>query len=70
MAQPRIPAQENKASKLLAVGVLAAGTTPTLTGDFPGETYRVLEHTQTHPPVNQHQNGLICLWVVGEVTKS
>ena len=31
---------------------------------------RVLEHTQTHPPRNQHQKGPICLWVLGEVTES
>ena len=52
------------------VGVAAVGETPSLTGEFVGETHRVLECTQTHPPGNQHQKGPICLWVVGEVTKS
>ena len=53
------------------VGVEAAvGETPSLTGECIGETHRVLEHTQAHPPVNQHQKGPICLWVAGEVTES
>ena len=52
------------------MGVVAAGETPTLTEKFTGETHRVLEHIQTHPPRNQHQKGPICLWVVGEVTES
>ena len=47
-----------------------AGETPSLTGEFVGETHRVLEHTQTHPPRNQHQKGPICLWVAKEVTES
>ena len=52
------------------VGVEAAvGETPSLTGEFVGETHRALEHTQTHPPENQHQKGPICLWVAGEVTE-
>ena len=33
------------------------GEIPSLTGEFFGETYRVLDHTQTHPPGNQHQKG-------------
>ena len=49
---------------------VAAGETPSLTGEFIGETHRVLERTQTHPPGNQHQKGPICLWVVEEVTES
>ena len=33
------------------VGVeVAAGETPSLTGEFVGETHSVLERTQTHPP--------------------
>ena len=49
---------------------MAAGETPSLTGEFAGETHRVLEHTQAHPPGNQHQKGTICVWVVEEVTES
>ena len=52
------------------VGVEAAGETPSLTGEFVGETHRVLECTQTHPPGNQHQKGPLCLWVAGEGTES
>ena len=47
-----------KASKLLTektCGVVAAGETPSLTGEFVGETHRVLGCTQTHPQGNQHQ---------------
>ena len=59
--QPRAPAPGNKASNLglkTHMGVeAAAGETPSLTGVFIGETHRGLEHTQTHPPVNQHQRG-------------
>ena len=52
------------------VGVGAAvGETPRLTGEVIGETKRVLERTQAHPPGNQHQKGPICLWAVGEVTE-
>ena len=54
----------------MPVGVEAAGETPSFTGEFVGETHRVLEHAQTHPPRNQHQKGPICLWVAGEVTES
>ena len=49
--QPRVPAQGNKASKLLtgkSVGVVVVGETPSLTGEFIGETHRVLECTQTY----------------------
>ena len=49
---------------------VAVGETPSLTGEFIGETYRDLEHTKTHPPSNQHQKGPMCLWVAGEVTES
>ena len=52
------------------MGVAAVGETPSLTGEFVGETHRVLEHTQTHPPGNWHQNSPICFWVVEEVTES
>ena len=82
-AQPRLPAWEKKASKSLAVKicrVAAAGETPSLTGEFVGDTHRVLECTKTHPPGprmytnpptrNQHQKGPICLWVVVEVTET
>ena len=48
----------------------AAGETTSLTGEFVGETNRVLECTQTHPPKNQHKKGPICLWVAGEVTEN
>ena len=52
------------------MGFAAVGETPSLTGEFAGETHRVLECTQTHPPENQHQKGPICLLEVGEVTES
>ena len=50
--------------------VEVAGETPSLTGEFVGETHRVLEHTQTHPPGNQHQKSPIYLWVAEEVTEN
>ena len=46
-----------------------AGETSSLTGEFVGETHRVLEYTQDHPLGNQHQKGPICLWVEEEVTE-
>ena len=52
------------------MGVPVVGEIPSLTGEFVGETHRVLEHTQNQPPGNQHQKGLPCLWIVGEVTDS
>ena len=52
------------------MGVVAAGETPNLTGEFVGETQRVLEHIQNHPLRKHHQEGPICLWVVEEVTES
>ena len=53
------------------MGVEAAvGETPSLTGEFVGETHRVLELTQNHPPRNQHQKGPIYLCVAREVTES
>ena len=48
----------------------AAGETPSLTGEFIGETHSVPERTQTHPPGNQNQQGPLCLWVAGEVTEN
>ena len=54
----------------MCVGVAAAGETPSLTGEFIGETHRVLECTQTEPTGNQHQKSPTALWVVGEVTES
>ena len=50
--------------------VEAAGETPSRTEEIVGETHRVLECTQPHPPGNQHHKGPICLWVAGEVTES
>ena len=72
MEQHRVPVQGNKASNLIenTCGGAVAQETPQLTEDFAGETHRVLEHTWTHPPWNQHQKGPICLWVVGEVTEN
>ena len=53
------------------MGVEAAvGETPGFTGEFVGETHRVLEPTQTHPLGNYHQKGLLCLWVAKEVTEN
>ena len=52
------------------MGVEAEGETASLTEQFVGETHRVLECTQTHPPRNQHQKGPVCLWVDEEVTES
>ena len=52
------------------MAVAVAGETPSLTGEFVGQTHRVLERTQTHPPGIKHQKGPICLWVAGEVTES
>ena len=46
----------------------AAGETPSLTGEFVGETYRGLKHTQPHPLGKQHQKGPIGLWIVEGVT--
>ena len=72
-AEPRIPVWEKKASKPLdikPVGVAAVGETSSITGEFTGDTHRVLECTQTHPPKNKHQKDPICLWVAGEVTES
>ena len=47
----------------------AAGETPSLTGEFIGETHRGLESAQAHPLGSQHQGGPIWLWVAEEVTE-
>ena len=52
------------------MGVVEVGETPSLTGEFVGQTHRVLECTQIHPPKNEHQKDPICLWAAGEVTES
>ena len=53
---------------------MAAGEAASLSGGSLGEAQRVLEHTQAHPPKNQHQgstwNGVIHLRVAEEVTES
>ena len=49
---------------------MALGETPSITGEFVGETHRVLECTQNYPPGNQNQKGPIGLWVAWEVTES
>ena len=46
-SKSRVPVWGNKASKPQTkkpMGVAAAGETPSLTGEFVGETHRVLEH--------------------------
>ena len=71
--QPRVPVRGKEASKPLTekpVGVEMAGETLRLTGEFVGEIHMLLEHTQNHPPRNQHQKVPICLWEAGEVTES
>ena len=52
------------------MGVKVAGETPSLTGEFVGETHMVPECTQAHPPGSQHQSGPICLWVAEGVPES
>ena len=53
------------------VGVeAAAAETPSLTGEFVGETQRGLEHTQTQQLGKQHQKSPIWLWVAGGVTEN
>ena len=67
----RVPEWENKALKPVAEkSCEARGETRSLTGEFIGAAHRVLEHTQTHPPGNQHKKGPICLWVAEEVTEN
>ena len=62
--KPRVPEQENKASKNSDcnnlwgfVGVVVVGETPTLTRESIGKAHRILAHTKTHPPRNQHLKG-------------
>ena len=73
-AQPRAPARGNKASNLwlkTPVGVeVAAGETPSLTGECVGETHGGLESAQAHPLRKQHQSGPIWLWVGEGVTEN
>ena len=49
---------------------MAAGETPSLTGEFIGKTHRVIERTQAHTLGNFCQEGPICLWVAEKVTES
>ena len=71
--QLRVQAQGNKASKLLTEknlwGLRQREKLPA-SQESSLETHRVLECTQTHLLRNQHQNGPICLWVMGQVTES
>ena len=55
-----------------AVGEISSliGGSSSLIGEFIGETHRVLEHTQTHPPRNQYQKVPIYLWVAEEATET
>ena len=61
--QPRAPAPGNKASNLgvkTPVGVEeAAEETPSLAGEFTGETHGGLEEAQANPLRNQHQTSPI-----------
>ena len=61
--QTKSPVRETrlKISVVRPCGVAMEGETPSIMGEFTGETHRVLEHIQTHPPGNQHQKGPICL---------
>ena len=70
---PRVLVWKIKASKLPAikpVGVAVTGETLSLRGEFLGETHRVPESAQNHPPGKHLQKGPICLWVAEEVTES
>ena len=57
----RLSAWETKDSILQAikksVGIVAAEETPSLTGEFVGETHRLRKCTQTHPLANPHLKG-------------
>ena len=73
LRNPRIQCGEIKPrnfSLKKPVGVESVGETPSLTGEFVGETHRVLKHTQNHTPGHQHQKGPICLWLEVEVIES
>ena len=52
------------------MGVAVAAETPILTEESIGGAHGFLEHTQAHPPRNQHQKSANCLWVAEEVTES
>ena len=53
------------------MGVVVVGETPSLTGEFIGETHRVLECTQTHTPTQESApEGPNLLGSRGEVTES
>ena len=52
------------------MGIATVRETPSLTGQSVGGTNEIIELTQAHPPVNQHQKGPFYLWVVGKVTDS
>ena len=70
--QPKVPAQENKASKSLVIktcGVVVVGETPSLTGKFVEETHGVLECTQNHSPQESAPEGHNLLVGSREVTK-
>ena len=69
--QPRVQVRGNKASKTLkkSVRVGMVGETPRLTGEFTGETHRLIECTENHLPRYQHQKNPICLLVAEEVTE-
>ena len=48
---------------------MAAGETPSLTGEVLGETHRGLEHAQAHTLGNKHQRGPIGLRVAEGVAE-
>ena len=52
------------------MGVAAVQETPSLTGEFVGETSRVLECIYTTLSWESAPEGPISLWIVGEVTES
>ena len=56
--KPKVSVRKTKDSKpqdvKKSVGVVVVGETTSLTGQFVGETHRVLKCTQTHPPANQY----------------
>ena len=47
----------------------AAGETPSLTGEFIGETHRGLECAQVNPLGKQHQRDPVSLWEAEGVTE-
>ena len=62
-----------KASKPLtkkkSVGVQAAGETPSITGEFGGETHKGLECARAHPPTWESPPEGPSLWVAKGVTE-